>query len=487
MRSAKVSLALVFSSLAFALPSTLPASTVSFSAHVSKGQATTLHADLNNDGCEDLAYTNGNGGFAVQLAHCDGMYAAPVSYTIPGGADTNAIVIADFNRDGKADVAAFGSDNLLHLFLGNGNGGFAQSSTFAKSDIGNAYTAVVGDFNHDGAMDIAYQSGLDVSVLLGNGKSGFSAGSTRPVNVGGYLLLGDFNGDGRADLAIGDLSNYNTVEVLYGDGLGHFPTGSLIQASGGGHSIFSVADVNSDGVSDILGTQFYPSAHTVSVYYGTVARSFRYGTVTLAHCAGQSATAMDVNGDGINDLVVGEADCNNNSQQGNVYIGVLTRNSNGSYNPDQIVHASPSYLDNISAIRANRDSKPDISFLNCTAAPCALPANQEAAVLLNETAGHFPACAAPDAFEGINVCSPLAGSSVGSPVWFEVSAAGQVGMRDVEVWVDGRKVSEEIAGFSNYTFLNRSVNLAAGTHAVTIYGVGWDDSLARKSFSVTVK
>ncbi|MCU1312417.1 MAG: hypothetical protein JWM54_174, partial [Acidobacteriaceae bacterium] len=57
MRSAKVSLALVVSFVC-ALPSTLLASTVSFSSHFSKGQATTQHADLNNDGCEDLVYQN---------------------------------------------------------------------------------------------------------------------------------------------------------------------------------------------------------------------------------------------------------------------------------------------------------------------------------------------------------------------------------------------------------------------------------------------
>jgi hypothetical protein len=108
-------------------------------------------------------------------------------------------------------------------------------------------------------------------------------------------------------------------------------------------------------------------------------------------------------------------------------------------------------------------------------------------MLLNTTAGTFPSCAAPNAFEGINVCSPAAGATVTSPVAFKAGAAGQVAMRDMEVWVDGKKVALQVDGFSHYTFLNRSVSLASGTHNVAIFAAGWDQSLEKKTFTLKVK
>jgi hypothetical protein len=60
-------------------------------------------------------------------------------------------------------------------------------------------------------------------------------------------------------------------------------------------------------------------------------------------------------------------------------------------------------------------------------------------------------------------------------------------MRDVEVWVDGKKLALQVDGFSRYTFLNRSVSLSAGSHAVAIYAAGWDQSLQKKTFTLKVK
>jgi hypothetical protein len=85
------------------------------------------------------------------------------------------------------------------------------------------------------------------------------------------------------------------------------------------------------------------------------------------------------------------------------------------------------------------------------------------------------------------VCSPVIGSSAASPVSFKVGAAGQVVMRKVELWVDGKKLVEQLNGFSNYSFLNRSLSLPAGSHAVTIYAAGWDNSLQKKTFTLSVK
>jgi FG-GAP-like repeat/FG-GAP repeat len=477
-----------FLALACSFPGAVFASTVSFSKTFVPVPFAGKHADLNNDGREDVIARNANGGFDVALSTGDGTYAAPVSYAIPGGADVSLFAIGDFNSDGKPDLVIIGSDNAIHLFLNNGSGKFSQAAVFSVSNVVSLNDVTVGDFNHDGIMDIAFTNALNLTVWFGNGKSGFTVGPTTPVHNTDYLMLGDFDGDGHADLAIGDRNNYDSVEVLYGNGTGQFPARSLIQTSGTGHFLFSAADVNSDGKMDIIGSQFYPSVHTVSIFYGNAGRTWTKGTtIPLLHCSGSSATAADVNGDGINDLIVGEADCNNNSQQGNVYLGVLTRNSNSSYDPEQIVLTSRFYLSNVTAIRGDRSTKPDITFQHCLNSPCVVADDLNTAILLNTTSGKFPPCTPPNAFEGINVCSPVIGSSATTPVSFKVGAAGQVVMRKVEVWVDGKKLVEQLNGFSNYTFLNHSLSLSAGSHAVTIYAAGWDNSLQKKTFTLNVK
>jgi hypothetical protein len=468
---------------------------VSFSEHTSSGQATYLHADLNSDGREDFVYTQGQttGGFAVVLSTGDGTYKAPVSYTLPYDETASAVAIGDFNSDGKADLLVFGVNSShqcdLFLYLNNGSGAFTEKASFPLDT--EVTSVAVGDFNHDGIMDVAFIEGADLNVWFGNGNSGFKLGPTTPVDNEGNLMLGDFDGDGYADLAIGDPVNYDTVQVLYGDGAGSFPSQLTIQVPGG-HSVFAATDVNGDGKMDIVASTFYPNnPNHVDVYYGDADRTFAsHTTIALEHCASDTpALAADMNGDGINDLVVPESDCNDVGE-GAHYVGVLTRNANATYNPDQIVYTSPSaslpllWLD---VLRGNADTKPDIAFTQCKTTPCSLIANFETEVLLNTTSGNFHACEAPLAFEGINVCSPIAGSTVASSVPFHVGAAGPVIMRKVEVWIDGKKTVEQLNGFSNYSFLDDTLTLGQGTHQVSIYAAGWDNSLQEKSFSLYVR
>ena len=59
--------------------------------------------------------------------------------------------------------------------------------------------------------------------------------------------------------------------------------------------------------------------------------------------------------------------------------------------------------------------------------------------------------------------------------------------RNMNVWVDGKKVAEQIDGFSRYTYLTRSVSLAPGNHSVTVFAAGWDQSTIKKTFTVAVE
>ena len=120
-------------------------------------------------------------------------------------------MVADFNLDGRPDIAAIptsGTQSPVNVFLGNGAGGFVP---FMGSATPNSAVALVtGDFNNDGRPDLAAAGGASpgtVTILLGDGSGRFAARS--PVAAGPYprgLATGDLNGDGNLDLAVANPS-----------------------------------------------------------------------------------------------------------------------------------------------------------------------------------------------------------------------------------------------------------------------------------------
>jgi hypothetical protein len=109
-----------------------------------------------------------------------------------------------------------------------------------------------GDFNHDGRIDLATANwgNSTVTILLGNGDGSFNATTNYPV--GSYprmVAVADFNGDGRLDLATDNQGN-STVSVLTGNGDGSFASAGQFDVQGAPDGI-TVADFDSDGQPDI--------------------------------------------------------------------------------------------------------------------------------------------------------------------------------------------------------------------------------------------
>lgn len=465
------------------------------------------HADLNNDGYEDLVYIQSPSGggystFIVELsdANGDGKYTSQASYSIPnynGSADSiGALALGDFTHSGSIDIVAFGIDSgQAYLYHNNGHGVFTLSSSFAYGPSGgniSSVSAVAADFNRDGNFDLAVVENGRLHTWLGNGKGGFTSGPSQSVN-GTKIALGDFDGDGIADLLVfHDVAAISTAYVYYGDGTGNFPDWVTLSLPEG-YAAFSVGDVNSDGKSDVLAVDPTVAASRVFVFYGDASRQFASRTnILIGRCvADDPAQATDLDGNGINDLIVEEVDCSS-PDTGPLYLDVLTRNPDSSYNPDQTIYwAQPGTDGNIHEIaqppvilRGNQDSSPDLIVQQCSSSYCQSVYNT---TLLNSTTGNFPACSAPWAAEGITICNPVNNQTINSPVDFQAAAAGPVPMRDMEVWVDGEKKAEEIYGYSHYTFLNRSVSLSPGRHNVTIVAAGWDQSIITRSFTINVQ
>jgi hypothetical protein len=115
---------------------------------------------------------------------------------------------------------------------------------------GVADSVAVGDFNGDGKPDLAVASGVRISVLLGDGQGAFPTLQT--ISVGstvGSVAVGDFNGDGKPDLAVAIIGN-NNVTVLLGNGDGSFQA-TKNYAVGVFPASVVVGDFNGDGKPDL--------------------------------------------------------------------------------------------------------------------------------------------------------------------------------------------------------------------------------------------
>jgi hypothetical protein len=284
--------------------------------------------DLNGNGIPDLVVAGGEETdpliFAFLGTSTGKFQAAPefnAGVTAPEG-----FALGDFNGDGNLDLAVTGSEsNNVSVLLGNGKGGFTLGSTF---DTGPSPIGVVsGDFNGDGNLDLAVvNNGLDnISILLGNGDGTFGTA----VNFGAgqspiYVVAGDFNGDGKLDLAVTN-SGGNNVSILLGKGDGTFGSPTNF-ATGVEPEFIAVGDLNRDGKLDLAVANFAGGfgVGSVSVLFGNGDGTFR-PALSLATNAFEAAgiAIADFNGDSKPDIVV--------SNYGNASVSVFLGNGAGSF------------------------------------------------------------------------------------------------------------------------------------------------------------
>ena len=295
-------------------------------------------ADFNGDGKQDLAVGDNNSEFlTVFLGNGDGTFQNPVSYTVGSGAID--LGVGDFNGDGALDLAVVHTRSgvsKVSLLLGNGDGTFRQGGTFEAGPA--PHKVAIGDFNGDGKLDLVFSeyssNSSSVAVLLGNGDGTFgkaafySTGQTVSYNV----AVGDFNKDGKLDLAV---SAGNAVCVLLGNGDGTFQKGVDYPLGGAGFGI-AVADFNGDGNPDVAvigGANSY-EAVLLGNGDGTLQRPTFYPAGNLP----ETIAVGDFNADGIPDLATG--DYNGSS------VSILLNDGEGGFQP-AVTYAGASFPEGI--------------------------------------------------------------------------------------------------------------------------------------------
>jgi hypothetical protein len=283
---------------------------------------------------------------------------SPVVLSKTHGIGYGSTVIADFNADDIPDLFGDGT-----VWLGDGDGSFdvGWSSLTYYPPFGATY----GDFNGDGKLDLAY-IGFDKSnpnnpprnlrVMLGDGTGRFhKSWSVWDYSGWGFywLATGDFNRDGTLDVAV---VQYSKIAIFLGNGDGtfrHFVELPLATTAAVEHLF--VGDFNGDGKLDLITDDQFGNVY-LRVGKGD-------GTFRLPRFVGQPGpcslvAANDFNADGKLDLLMG---CRSSSES---QFLVLLGNGDGTFQQVIANPINPANPYTIATGDFNSDGKPDVIVSN---------------------------------------------------------------------------------------------------------------------------
>jgi hypothetical protein len=315
--------------------------------------------DLNADGLPDLVVANYESNFlSVYRNTSAGALSFAGQVNVGAGGEPREVIISDMNGDGKPDlVYPLGNQTqLLAVHLNNSTGGslaFNGPLTFSLNPANNPQVIAIADFDGDGKPDVAIEDYIFRNTSTNTNLS-FSTG----IAYGGggqYVKAADMDGDGKIDLVVssGNGSNDKINIIRNTSVLGSISFAPFLDLPVGlAPYSFDVGDLNGDGKADIAVGNF--SSQNVSIYRNTsTPGSLSFESVIDLPVGGSVSMVRmgDIDGDGRPDLAVGAYN-----------INVFRNSSNAgiiAFDPKLIF--GNNYLGDIAIGDMNADGKADLA------------------------------------------------------------------------------------------------------------------------------
>ncbi|MBW3572261.1 MAG: VCBS repeat-containing protein [Gemmatimonadetes bacterium] len=275
---------------------------------VGEGSSDVVAGDLDGDGHVDLVVSTGERHLAVFRG--DGRGGMTSLGRIPAGENPEGMALADVDGNGTVDIVAANHEtDYLTILSGDGSGGFrpAANSPLRIGARPHPHAVRAADLDGDGHVDLVvdHRAGEGLLLLRGTGGGAFtSPGTLVPAGGDPYrgMAVGDLNGDGRPDLvtpnpaSVGILLNADPARLAF-----------TLAPPLGAEAPFAVelADVNGDGRLNVVAALDEGSSR-VDVHLGDGRGGFRAaaGSPFTAAPGGKKAASGDVDGDGVQDVVI---------------------------------------------------------------------------------------------------------------------------------------------------------------------------------------
>jgi hypothetical protein len=303
-------------------------------------------ADLDGDGNLDLVLAMHLKGFTALLGDGKGHFMKRwdkgLDFLEPGkGADESAayssktITMVNWNHDPRPDILALGEGPRLNIASVRGEGGVLGTAasygpviylnqgdgSWKRKDQGTGHDQIfgdsvtVGDFNGDGRPDFAVGSnvmGRRDLVYLGRADGGWDKVEidVRPLSYVRSVLAADFDKDGRSDLAVGYItfegaSWRSGIDIFYSRPGGKWERRTLaVKESREGFSALGAGDLDGDGNLDLVALT---GEGATWIFLGDGKGFFTHETAEIPNygpgCNGSRVRLADLDGDGKDEIV----------------------------------------------------------------------------------------------------------------------------------------------------------------------------------------